>query len=66
MCNHRFIYPEDCRENLNPDGMTLTGRCKCGATQDSYGIRWAVRAEEKFRKDVPYGESCIDKLLELW
>ena len=32
-------------ENLNPD-LTLTGRCKCGATQKSYGMRWMIEKEE--------------------
>ncbi len=66
MCKHVFVYPEDCRENLNPDGMTLTGQCKCGATQSSHGMRWAINEEEKFKHDAPYGIESIDNLIELW
>ena len=66
MCNHRFVYPEDCRENLNPDGMTLTGQCKCGVTQISHGMRWAINAEDKLKHDDPYGVESIDNLLRAW
>lgn len=50
MCNHRFVYPEDIMENRNPDGMTLTGLCNCGATQSSHGMRWAIMQTDRLRK----------------
>uniref|UniRef100_A0A6M3LJH3 Uncharacterized protein n=1 Tax=viral metagenome TaxID=1070528 RepID=A0A6M3LJH3_9ZZZZ len=47
MCNHIFNYPEDKRENYNPDGKTLTGICKhCGLKHKSYGLVWAIQREE--------------------
>ena len=42
MCHHVFVFPEDKPENYNPDGRTLTGRCKCGAIQMVGGRRWAL------------------------
>ena len=43
MCNHIYEFPEDWRENYNPDGLTLTGKCcKCGETQKAYGMRWMI------------------------
>jgi hypothetical protein len=66
MCNHRFVYPEDKIENRNPDGMSLTGRCKCGAIQDSYGMRWAINRSDYLKKDDPCYLNQIDNLLEVW
>ena len=47
MCRHRFMYPDDCPENYNPDG-TLTGRCKCGVTKQAYGMHWSIPMCEEF------------------
>ena len=56
MCRHVFEYPEDTRENYNPDGKTLTGVCKyCGIKQRAYGMRWSIPLEEAFLQQVPYG-----------
>ncbi|MFH1231116.1 MAG: hypothetical protein V1709_06420 [Planctomycetota bacterium] len=48
MCKHHFVYPEDRPENYNPDGQTLIGRCKCGVTQQAYGMHWAIPVCEEF------------------
>ena len=69
MCKHVFVFPEDKPENYNRDGRTLTGRCKCGAIQQSYGIRWMVRREDNFIQQIPYGETLtefVDKSVEVW
>ena len=72
MCQHVFNYPQDKRENYNPDGKTLTGKCRfCNAVQNAYGMRWSIPIEEKFLNVNPYGESQfdyagIDKPLEMW
>jgi len=60
MCNHIFSYPEDKRGNYNPDGKTLTGICKCGATKRAYGRRWAIEIEEAFLLQVPSGDTRIE------
>ena len=63
MCNHLFNFPDDIPENYNSDKVTLTGICRlCGKRQESYGIRWAMRVEERFRADEPYGETMFDYL----
>jgi len=62
MCNHVFNYPIDIKENYNSDGKTLTGICKhCGSKQKAYGMRWSILIEEALLKEVPYGESHLDK-----
>ena len=69
MCNHRFVFPEDRQENYNKDGVTLMGRCKCGAIQKAYGIRWMVIREDNFLQQEPFGETqfeFIDKMIEVW
>jgi hypothetical protein len=69
MCNHHvFEYPEDKRENYNPDGKTLTGVCKCGAKQKAYGMRWSILVEESFLQEIPYGETRFefDKSRIIW
>ena len=48
MCKHVFDYPEDRPQNYNPDGQTLTGRCKCGVTKESYGMHWSIPMCEEF------------------
>ncbi len=63
MCKHIFIYPEDIPENYNPDGLTLTGRCRCGAVQKSYGLRWALREYDKLSEETPYGETLDRQIL---
>jgi len=60
MCKHHFEYPEDKRENYNPDGKTLTGICRCGATKRAYGMRWSIPVEEAFLQEIPYGESLTE------
>lgn len=61
MCKHLFSYPEDKRENYNPDSKTLTGVCKyCGVKQISYGMRWSIPLEEKFLHDIPYGKTQFE------
>jgi len=45
MCVHRFVFPEDKPENYN-GGRTLTGRCKCGAIQEAYGMKWMIRKHD--------------------
>jgi len=63
MCNHIFSYPEDTRENYNPDGKTLTGICRCcGTKKSAYGKRWAISIEEAFLQQEPFGESQFDYL----
>ena len=42
MCSHVFVYPQDKKGNYNPDGKTLTGKCKCGAEKKAYGMRWIL------------------------
>jgi len=54
------MFPEDKPENYNRDSITLTGRCKCGAIQEAYGVRWLLRREENFLPQVPWGESQIE------
>ena len=69
MCNHHFIFPEDRPENLNTDRETLTGKCKCGAIQKAYGMRWAIQRHENFWGQVPYGETrlvFVDKQDRIW
>ena len=69
MCEHVFIFPDDKPENYNRDEGTLTGRCKCGATQNAYGMRWMIRREENFIQQTPYGETqigFIDKSVKVW
>ena len=62
MCYHIFSYPEDKRDNYNPD-KTLTGVYKiCGTTQRSYGIRWTISEEEGFLYDPPYSETLLEGL----
>ena len=63
MCVHVYQYPPDTRENYNPDGKTLTGVCKCGAKEKSYGVRWSIGEEERFLYTDPYGDTStyIDK-----
>jgi len=58
MCKHLFDYPEDKRENYNPDGKTLTGMCRCGATKRAYGMRWAIPIEEAFLEQM--GKSLFE------
>uniref|UniRef100_A0A6M3IUT1 Uncharacterized protein n=1 Tax=viral metagenome TaxID=1070528 RepID=A0A6M3IUT1_9ZZZZ len=68
MCSHRFVFPDDKPENYNPDSATLMGRCKCGAVQKAYGVRWIVNREDNFLQQVPYGETefeFIDKMIEV-
>ena len=62
MCHHHFEFPEDTPENYNLDGKTLTGRCKCGATQKAYGMRWAIQRHEDILNFSlnPYGELRLD------
>ncbi len=60
MCDHHFLYPEDTRDNYNPDGKTLTGICKCGAKKRAYGMRWSIPIEESFLHEIPYGESQFE------
>lgn len=60
MRNHQFKFPEDVPENYNPDGQTLTGRCKCGATQEARGMRWAIPAHDKFLQYFPYRETQLE------
>lgn len=62
MCDHQFVYPEDKPENYNPDNLTLTGRCKCGATQQAYGRKWAIPAWDKFLQYFPYQETAFEPL----
>ena len=60
MCNHVLSYPEDTRENYNPDGETLTGVCKhCGAKQKAYGMRYMIPRHDNFLKEDPFGEVNI-------
>ena len=66
MCSHKFIFPEDKPENYNPDGITMTGRCQCGATQISNGRRYMIEKWEHFLEQIPYGATeikFIDKVL---
>jgi hypothetical protein len=65
MCNHRFVFPEDRPENLNADGKTLTGRCKCGSVQNAYGMRWMIKREEAFQL-TPNHLYFIDKKPVRW
>jgi hypothetical protein len=68
MCNHHFVFPNDNPENYNSDGQTLSGRCKCGATQNAYGMRWMINREDNFLEQVPYGETqneFVDKLCRM-
>jgi len=61
MCSHVFSYPEDTRENYNPDSKTLTGICRyCGTKKIAYGRRWAIPVEETFLQQIPYGESQFE------
>ncbi len=63
MCNHVLAYPDDIRENYNPDGKTLTGICKkCGMEKIAYGMRWAIPIEESFLKQIPYGETIFEDI----
>ena len=56
MCRHVFEYPEDIKENYNPDGKTLTGICRfCGAKQIAHGRRWTISLEEKIIDRKPFG-----------
>ena len=71
MCSHVFKYPEDKRENYNPDGKTLTGICKlCGVKQQAYGIRWMIPRYDNFLAQNAFGEisrfNFIDKNEILW
>uniref|UniRef100_A0A6M3JKU1 Uncharacterized protein n=1 Tax=viral metagenome TaxID=1070528 RepID=A0A6M3JKU1_9ZZZZ len=59
MCNHVFVFPEDKPGNYNPGGVTLKGRCKCGATQDAYGMRWMIPRVERFIQQNPFGEISL-------
>ena len=53
MCKHVFVYPEDKRENYNPD-RTLTGVCRyCRATEKSYGMRWMIPRHDDFFRAMP-------------
>jgi hypothetical protein len=63
MCRHIFNYPEDKPENYNPDGKTLTGVCRCGATQKSYGMRWMIPKYDKFLHDNPFGRSMYEEMI---
>ena len=57
MCNHIYNYPEDKRENYNPDGKTLTGVCKlCGRGDSAFGRREILLIEEKYLKEHPHKE----------
>ena len=52
MCNHVFSYPIDKKENY--DGGKLIGICgKCGAEQESYGMRWVIPLCDDFKRGVP-------------
>lgn len=62
MCIHRFVYPEDKPENVNPDD-TLTGTCKlCGLKNKSYGRRWVTKRIDDFYYQEPYGETTCEKV----
>ena len=54
MCSHVFVFPDDLPENYNTDGKTLTGQCKCGATQKAYGMRVVIPMHEQFNHFNPY------------
>ncbi len=60
MCRHSFEFPEDRQENYNIDGRTLTGRCKCGVTQEAYGMSWLIRRQDEFFSQVPTGKTMFD------
>jgi len=65
MCNHVFLYPEDIGDNLNKDGVTLTGTCRnCGETQRSYGAKWAAREVGMYYQSHPHGLKFVDDFLE--
>ena len=61
MHKHHFNFPDDKPENYNPDGKTITGVCRCGAKQKSYGLRWVIPLEEAFWREVPYGEPLLEE-----
>ena len=65
MCQHKFIYPEDTGKNYNPDGITITGRCKCGAIQTSKGRKWAIPICDTFLQYFPYQETQFEPLITL-
>jgi len=66
MCTHKFMFPEDKPENYNPDGKTLKGKCKCGATQDAYGRRWMIPRLEHFHQFPCCAPNSIDKHRGIW
>ena len=69
MCKHVFVFPEDKPENYNPDGKTITGRCKCGATRNGYGVLYVMQLEEKNLRYNPYiSATCmgLDKHNVMW
>uniref|UniRef100_A0A6M3L8K6 Uncharacterized protein n=1 Tax=viral metagenome TaxID=1070528 RepID=A0A6M3L8K6_9ZZZZ len=66
MCIHKFVFAEDKPENYNPDGLTLKGRCKCGATQNAYGMRWMIPRHEHLLRDEFCKESSLDKHWGMW
>ncbi len=61
MCKHCFVYPEDSLVNYNPDKQTLTGHCKCGATQVAYGMRWSIPLADKVKGENPDYLNYLDK-----
>jgi len=58
------VFPEENSETLNPDG-TLTGRCKCGAIQKAYGMRWMINKYDNFLREVP-SQIPLDKNDRIW
>uniref|UniRef100_A0A6M3L2J4 Uncharacterized protein n=1 Tax=viral metagenome TaxID=1070528 RepID=A0A6M3L2J4_9ZZZZ len=65
MCKHVFEFPEERPENLNPD-LTLTGRCKCGATQKAYGMRWMIEKAEDALEQRFFDMPRFDKYPITW
>jgi hypothetical protein len=52
---HRFVYPS---ENGTVD---LEGRCKCGMTQISHGLRWVVSLESKYYSYTPLPHETLER-----
>ena len=57
-CSHRFVFPSD-RE-------TITGRCKCGATQKAYGMRWMIERTEDALEQRFFDMPKFDKYSITW
>ena len=62
MCKHVFEYPDDKKENYNPDGETLTGVCRCGAKKKAYGMLWMIPKHNEVYQN-PMGKKEFDMVL---